>query len=102
MWKRAALSSLLVALLVALPFAFVAPATTEYSPGIAWEEVKDLPHHQAIDLIQSRAKQVRGFESFTRNIQDPGYWQYFVAMWLSLATMCFAASALTIAPRRSP
>src|SRR5688500_9344655 len=102
MWKRAVFSSFLVGLLVAFPVAFIAPASTESSPGIEWDKVKDLPHSQAIDLIQSRATEVRGTESFRRNIQDPWFWQAFVAAWLALATMCFAACALTLARRRLP
>ena len=39
---RAALSSALVALLVAFPVCFFDPTWIPFSPGIPWDEIKDL------------------------------------------------------------
>jgi hypothetical protein len=56
--------------------------------------VKSLPHEQAVDLMQTRVREVRVTESFQRNIQDPSVWQYFLLHWAALAVICLSACGL--------
>lgn len=100
MWKRSILASLLVAFLVAFPYVFLGVNYSDYSPGVSWEDVKALPHQQAIDLMQSRAIKVNAMETFQRNIGDSWVWQYFLLHWAAFAIMCFAACGLAHWRRR--
>jgi hypothetical protein len=100
MWKRSVLASLLIGFLVAFPFVFLGVGYSEYSPGVSWEEVKALPHEQALELMQSRAIQVRAMEAFQKNIADLWVWQYFLLHWAALAAMCLAACGLAHWRRR--
>ena len=99
-WLRAFASAAIVSVAVAAAVSFLGGTTTEYSPGIAWDEVKDLPHSQAVELINSRAKEVSVVRSFGQNIRDPWHWQIFATYWAALFAMCFVACSILLVSLR--
>ena len=100
-WIRAFASAAIVSMVVAAAFAFLGGTTTEYSPGIAWEEVKDLSHSEAIELMNWRAREVSSVRSFGLTIRDPRHWQIFAIYWVVLCAICFAACSILLVSIRS-
>ena len=102
-WLRALISSAIVAFLVAALIAFVLPRSTAYSPGLAWDEIKDLRYEEAITLINSRAHEVHGLAPIYGNLTDPWAWQIFGSAWGVLTVPCFLACGLLLLwQRRAP